>query len=349
MPHSSDRIKFWDSPRADAIGADHIEFLKILAQPTWITIKGRDSSRLRTIITLLHGNEPSGLKAMHHYLKSAATPCSNVAFFIASVDAALFPPLLSHRFLPNEKDLNRCFAPPYDDSQGRLAAKLLDLLKAEKPEAVIDIHNTSSHSEPFAVARRDCPEIRKLTSLFTDKLVIITKEMGTVLEQDLLAQPILTVEFGGIMDPKADQLAIEGLERFVSLQQLSEDPMRPLQLLPEPIRLELQEGCSISFASTASAHADVTLPNTLDQLNFARVTGHTTLGWLGNAGMSALKAEDADGTDVLSDLFIDVDGLLVTRTSMTLFMVTTDPHIAKRDCILYLIPASEPDAAAVCT
>lgn len=179
--------------------------------------------------------------------------------------------------------------------------------------------------------------------------MIITKEMGTLLERELLAKPILTVEFGGIMDPKADQLAVEGVQRFVSLPELVEDPARPIQLLPQPIRLELKEGCSISFASTASPHADVTLPTTIDQLNFAQVADHTTLGWLGDVGLGALTAEDADGTDVLTELFRNVEGLLVTRTSMTLFMVTTDPYIAKRDCILYLIPARGTNAAVACT
>jgi len=343
MPHSSDQIRFWDSPRAEEIGSDHIEFLRILAQPTWITKEGKDSSRLRAIITLLHGNEPSGLKAIHQYLKSGATPLTNVAFFIASVDAALCTPILSHRFLPDEMDLNRCFSPPYHHSQGRLAAKLLDLLRAKRPEAVIDIHNTSSHSDPFVVACQDSPAIRQLTNLFSDKLVIVTKKMGTLLEQAPLNRPILTVECGGLMDPKADQLAIEGLQRFVSLQQPAVDSTRSPQLLVQPIRLELQEGFTISYSSTASPVSDVTLPNTIDQLNFSTMDDHTILGWLGNSGMAALKAEDADGTDVLTALFTDVEGLLETRTRMTLFMITTDPYIAQRDCILYLVPDDPPE------
>ncbi|MDZ7685065.1 MAG: hypothetical protein U5O39_08755 [Gammaproteobacteria bacterium] len=47
----------------------------------------------------------------------------------------------------------------------------------------------------------------------------------------------------------------------------------------------------------------------------------------------------ADGEDLVADYFDAHDGFLVTSRPITLFMATTDPFIAKRDCLLYLTPA----------
>lgn len=105
-------------PEPHEIGSNVIEFLEILGKPTWITIKGKDPSRLRVVVTLLHGNEPSGVKAIYRWLGNPVTPATNMAFFIGYVEAALEPQLFTHRYLPGDKDLNRCFAAPSRSSSG---------------------------------------------------------------------------------------------------------------------------------------------------------------------------------------------------------------------------------------
>ena len=47
--------------------------------------------------------------------------------------------------------MNRCFSPPCITDQNRLAEAIITELDTRKPEAVVDTHNTSAHSEPFAV------------------------------------------------------------------------------------------------------------------------------------------------------------------------------------------------------
>ncbi|MBD3647895.1 MAG: hypothetical protein HUJ31_10690, partial [Pseudomonadales bacterium] len=78
--------------------------------------------------------------------------------------------------------------------------------------------------------------------------------------------------------------------------------------------------------------------NTIDQLNFSPIPAHTSLGWLGRSGISGLKVVTASGENVIGDLFAEDKGFLVTTRPMTLFMATTDPYIAQRDCLLYLTP-----------
>ena len=105
-------IQRLENPTPDQIADDVEGFLHQLAGPTLITISGEDTSRTRAISTLLHGNEPSGLRAVHAWLRSGRKPAVNIICFIASVQAALHEELFKHRSVPGQRDLNRCFGPP---------------------------------------------------------------------------------------------------------------------------------------------------------------------------------------------------------------------------------------------
>lgn len=343
MPATPPSFREWHGPGANEVGENIIEFLKILGGPTWITIDGADPDRSRAIVTLLHGNEPSGLKAVHEIICSGLTPATNLGIFVASVDAASVEPWFSHRFLPAEADFNRCFNPPYDTDQQRLARMLLDKLTSFGPEAIIDTHNTSAHSEPFAVATIDDPETIQLTQLFTRRLVVLDLTLGTLIEQQRdLKCPVVTIEFGGFMDPRADQMARETLRTFVERKRLFDEEAHSLLVLRHPHRLEVDAGVELRYSSSVQEGADLTLFNTIDQLNFSRVPKGTNLGWVGSRGLKGLRILSADGEDLLADYLAEQDDFIVTQQDITLFMATTDPFIAKKDCLLYLTPADSP-------
>ena len=96
-------------------------FLQELGGPAWIRVPGRDASRTRVVSTLLHGNEPSGVRAIHAWLRSGARPAVDTAFFVGPVEAARVPPGFAHRTRFGHRDLNRCFLPPFPGSEGELA------------------------------------------------------------------------------------------------------------------------------------------------------------------------------------------------------------------------------------
>jgi hypothetical protein len=329
----------WHAPSPDEVGEDIVTFVKQLGQPTWITIPGEDESRSRAIVTLLHGNEPSGLKAVHNILRHQVRPATNLGILIASVNAALHEPLFSHRFIPGEKDLNRCFSPPYRTDQEKLAGAILDRLAEFAPEAIIDTHNTSGHSDPFAVAAIDDAATHQLAQMFTRRLVVLDLELGTLTEQYGRVGPVVTVEFGGFMDPRADEMAIETMANFVTRHQLFDVESLPMMTLRHPHRLEIKDTAELRYSSSVEEEADLTIFNTIDQLNFSRVEKGTSLGWTGRNGLSGVTCISADGEDLLQDYFIEENGFLVTNQPITLFMATTDPYIAKKDCLLYLTPA----------
>ncbi|MFT5100668.1 MAG: hypothetical protein ACI9HY_002797 [Planctomycetaceae bacterium] len=317
------------------LGDDHIDFINQLSHPTWIQLKGRDTTRSRAIVTLLHANEPSGLKAIHQLLKDEVTPQTNLGIFIASVEAALLSPIFSHRYLPDESDLNRCFGRGGRTNQEQLADRLVEILKEFNPEAIVDTHNTSAHSDPFAVTTSLNAKTRQVAQLFTRKLVILDQSLGTLIEQSI-GCPIVTVEFGGFLDPNADDLALSSLERFIAKRQIFDIEPEPLLELQSPLRLEVQPEASLHYSSTVELASDITIYNTIDQLNFRRLKANTTIGWTNQAGLNQLVVLNSQQQNLAEQFFLEEAGFLKTRVPMMIFMATTDEHIAYNDCLMYL-------------
>ncbi len=347
MINTQPDILHLQAPDLERLGEDHVEFLSILKQPTWITIEGVDNSRSRAIVTLLHGNEPSGLKAIHQLLvndfRQGRRPATRLGILVAAVDAALAPPVLSHRYLPHEHDLNRCFSENSQVAEGqrRLTQNILQLLHEFQPEAVIDTHNTSSHSQPFCVAVQDTESIKRLASFFAPTLAILDQKLGTLMEHTRDDMLIVTVEFGSLMDPNADALAYQTLRQFVQASQLSDLAKDELHCLIHPLRLETQRQLKVAYSSSVNHAADLTMINTLDRLNFQPLEAGITLGWFKQgAEHRHLVARTASGMDRFDACFSQANGILKTRIPMTIFMATTDSTVANNDCLLYFMPAS---------
>ena len=150
-------LKIWESPKKEDIPISLKDFLKKLAVPTAIHLCGEHSSSSRVLVTLSHGNEPSGIEAVHQWLLTGTKPKVNTVIILGSIEAALAEPIFYHRQLPGKRDLNRCFSPPYRDEQGQLALSILDHVRNSHPEALVDMHNTSGTSGPFAVTYNHTP------------------------------------------------------------------------------------------------------------------------------------------------------------------------------------------------
>jgi len=343
LSKESDPIQYWEAPSAGEVGATIEEFLEQLGSPTWIYVPGRDHSRCRVITTLLHGNEPSGLHAVHAWLRSGDTPQTDLYFCIASVKAAQHPPGFHHRMLPGRRDLNRCFRPPYKDAEGVLAANMLHRLCAVRPEAVLDIHNTSGSGPSFAVVTSNDARHVALTSLFTQHLVITDLKLGAIMEFEGGDFPITTIECGGCHDPHAHQLAIDGVRRFALKKDLFDnDSMTAnLVLYKHPLRVEMIEGSEIAYADHAIDGPDLTLHSDVEHFNFGEAPAQSVLGWFGPRGISCLTARDPIGCEHIEHYFEVRDNQLLTRQPLRLFMVTKNPDIALSDCLFYLVPVNE--------
>jgi hypothetical protein len=325
-------------PDARQLGDDVGDFLRELGGPTLLRLPGRDRGRLRAVATLLHGNEPSGVVALHRWLRSAPVPAVDVWCFIGSVEAALEPPGFAHRMLPGHPDQNRCFAPPWDDSrETAIARDLLRHLDGSGCESLVDLHNNSGHSPPYGVVMENGPTQRALVALFARQCVLYDLHLGTLSEATGW-MPSVTIECGRAGDPAAVETAFAGLARYaISDELFGADGPDDMRVYHHPVQVRLRDGLHVAFADTPVPGADLTLRLDLDRHNFEQVAAGAELGWVLPDGEWPLIGRDGRDRDVSRDLFV-VDGTsLRARGPMVPIMMTTNARIAASDCLCYLV------------
>jgi len=322
---------------AEVAGDSTEHMLAQFGRPTWLTIPGEDRSRCRALVTLLHGNEPSGVRALHALLRSGLRPAVDLVCFVGAVTTALGPPPFARRSKSHLRDFNRCFTPPFEGEEGRTAQGLLQRLEAARPEALVDLHNTSGESPPYGVTIVHGPRQEGLAAQFSSHLIVTDYRLGALIEATQNAFPSVVIECGGARDPASDELALRGLRRYASAAALPERAEVSLTLLHHPVRVQLVQGASVAFADGPAPGVDVTLHPEVDRHNFGIVGSDAALGWLGPRGLDVLCARDGSGADRIHDLLADAGGELRLRRPMRPLMVTTDPAIALADCLFYIV------------
>jgi Succinylglutamate desuccinylase / Aspartoacylase family len=331
-----------------AIAGDNVEaFLRELGGPACLFLTGTDKSRTRALVTLLHGNEPSGAIALYRWLKSGQRPAVNVVCVVASVAAALEPPLFSHRMLPRARDLNRCFRPPFEDAQGELAEEILEILRLHHPEAVVDMHNTSGSGPAFGVCTHMDRQHDALVSLFTQRLIISNLGLGALMEISEDSFPTVTVEVGGRLDDEAHELAYEGLCRYFTTPTVLDQGETDwgLELLRDPIRLELNDNVTLTYADHPCPNHDITLRSDIEHHNFGAVSAETPLGWAQGPERRLFSALDAGGSCAVTRLVRIENGELYPAQPLKLFMITNNAAIAESDCLFYAV---RDDGSTIC-
>jgi len=342
LPANNSQLYYWRNPAPDDIAPTCMEFLHQLPGPTHIFIEGQEKDRCRAVVTLMHGNEPSGLHAVFGVLREAIKPLVDIHIFIPSVDAAKQAPGFIYRMLPHQKDLNRCFKEPFGDSnEDKLAEELLDNLKALNPECIIDIHNTSGSSPSFGVSTFMDDKHDALVSLFTHRMIVTDLKLGALMEISESMIPTVTIECGGIEDSESNPMALDGLIKFMTLNDvLSTKPSdMSLEFFHHPIRLELLEGSDIAYGTHSLVSDGVTLVPEIENHNFGFVDQDTLLGFVSGELKDNLTACDTKGRERITDYFRLQGDELYPAQKLKLFMVTTNPEIARKDCLFYLVLA----------
>lgn len=332
----------WINPGPEDVGNSAVEFLGLLPGPTYIHLTGSDSSRSRAAVTLMHGNEPSGLFAMFEALKRGIKPAVDMHLFILNVDAARQTPGFIYRMLPQHKDMNRCFKKPFGESEPELIAKaLLDKLEQIQPECVIDIHNTSGSSPSFGVTTFMDERHDALVSLFTHRMIVTDLQLGSLMEISETMMPTVTIECGGAQDLESNALAFEGLNRYLTLDDVlsKQHGDMSLEFFHNPMRLELLEHSDIAYGDHCLIEDGVTLLPSVENYNFGYVDTTTHLGFISGELENTLSVKDNRGQERITDYFELREGELYPHRKIKLFMVTGNPEIARKDCLLYLVEA----------
>ena len=315
---------------------DHRNFLKALKRPTMIYLPGKDESRTRVLVTLSHGNEPSGFRAVHQWLRKGRKPFVNIIIILGGVEAALTEPLFSHRYPPGKKDLNRCFYPPYDSSQGHLAQAMLNCICESHPESVVDMHNTSGFDSAYAISYGHSLEKQMLAGVFADTLIVSGLRVGSLMEQDFKC-PVITVEVGGNKDPGSFVVAMEGIEKYFLKEKLFENSGE-ISIFHNPLRLELASRIQIGHAIDGPLIGkDITIRSDIESLNSVTIGTGEPLGWLDMKKFSILCVKSPGQNQRADEYFSIKEGRLYPKRPMTLFMATKQVEIAASDCLFYFV------------
>jgi len=300
--------------------------------------RGRGRGR-RAVAGMLHGCEPSGLRAIHALLRRPEPPAVDTLFFVGAVAAARTPPRYRHRMLPGGRDLNRCFVAPFAGAEGAIAGALLDAVRAFAPDALVDLHNNSGHNPAYGVGTRLDPERLGIVSLFADRYVWSRLRLGSLMEALADDLPIVTVECGHAGDPAADEVARRGVARFLDAAVLPRLPVETggLQLLGGLIRVCLAPSLALAFDGRPHPEAHLTFDVDVDRHNFQPLAAGSAIGWVRAGAPWPLTAHDADGQEVSRDWFAVHDGALVTLRPLMPIMMTTNPRLAVEDCLFYVV------------
>ena len=266
-----DEITYLKNPDSLLLKADYIQFLMTLTGPTVIDVSGIDETRCRVFTTLLHGDEPSGLIAMHRWLTGndeLPIPNTNVRFIICSVEAANISPLFSRRYLDGGKDINRCFSDNNTGGCGFCTRALLieKAIKEVKPEILVDLHNCAGSGPAFAVAPIITPEVLSITSYFCQTIILSGLQLGSLMERKFDC-PMIAVKCGGSNDEQSHHIAYQGLKQLtLNEQSKGFDQNRAVDIIYKPLRLELKPHTSLSYGDHDEGFMGVCIKKILNNL-----------------------------------------------------------------------------------
>jgi hypothetical protein len=349
-------ISYLANPCPLTLHADYQQFLLSLTGPTVIDISGKNTKRWRVIVTLINGNEPSGLIGVHRWLTTEnqlPKPETNIRIIIASVEAATFNHLFHHSFLPNGVDLSGCFNQSMTDNPLQsLESTSVDSVSADyiaraeliehairevKPEAIINIHNTPANSPAFAASSLITPNILSLTSYFCDTIILSSIRLGALMEVKFNC-PNITIECGSAQDEQAHEVAYRGIARFS--QYLCDQTIpqeKSVQILYKPLRMILKQGRELSYNEHDEGASGLTLKHNIEQFNFGGCCEGQMLDWVDEHGLDNVELLNDQDVNVINDYFTVQENRLICRSSFKIFMATQQMDIAIRDCLFYVV------------
>jgi hypothetical protein len=346
-------INYLQDPSFHELHADYEQFLLSMSGPTVIDITGLDNTKSRVINTLLQGDEPSGLIALHRWLITrgkGVLPQTNLRFIICSVEAASKSPLFSRKFLKGNKDINRCFGQKINmhnidcialEKKYQGCCQRADLIEQAirdvNPEMVIDLHNSSSSSPTFAISSMVTTETLSLASFFCQTLILSNLHLSSLMEQDFSC-PFITIECGGSVDEQAHEVAFAGISHIASCENIGYiHQEKNVEVIYRPLRLQVRDNINLSYAEHDEGYSGVTLKSNIEYLNFGGAHQDEMIGWIDGNGIENLQLLDKNGNNLVNDYFYIRENHLACRQNLRIFKATNNAKAALNDCLFYVV------------
>ena len=319
----------WEVP-AEALAME-------LDGPTLIHIPGAKRPEL-FVSVLLHGDENSGWDGVRTLLAELGPTLPRaMTLLIGNVTAAA----RGVRHLPNEMDYNRIWKPGPSAEQ-QLAQQILSRVRERGCFACIDIHNNSGRNPHYCVLTDDAPTTLGLARLFSPRAVF-SRAPDTVSTLALSAiAPALTLECGQASDPFSAARARDYLEVLLALDALPVAHAGELELYRSDVRVLIDERADFGFDDSVALQ----LRPELEAQNFCLLPAGTLMATLHGEPAhhlhQPLRAINGATHDLTPRYFVAQGLEIRLREAVVPAMYTTNPDIARQDCLCYFMERLPP-------
>ena len=332
-------ITTMQDPCFNVLKGDPYQFLLSLTGPTIIDVCGRNTEQTHVIITLINGDEPTGLLAIHRWLTErdlTEKPATNIRIIICSVEAALCSPMLRMAHVYDAIPLTQCFGVEFNHGFFKRAKTIEHAIRSVNPCSVTSLHNTQGFSPAFACA----------SSLNNQAVSIAQSFVETIILSDQMPDRLLTLSFdcpnvaiylGCSEDPQSSEVAYNGIINLVN-SEIVYAANSSANVLLYPKKLVLAPGSHLSFNDTDMGNEGLTLREDIEQFNFRIVKAGQHLGWLDENGLSNITLIDHLNNVCTEQYFSTRFNQFITATNLIIFMASSSKQTSlSQDFLFYVI------------
>ena len=308
------------------------ELAECLGGPTLLHLPGERPEPL-FLSVLLHGNETTGWEALRGILADfadARLPRA-LSVLIGNVTAASY----GMRRLDDQPDYNRIWNGG-EAPENRMAQQVITEMRARKPVAGIDVHNTTGPNPHYACVNHLEPRSLYLAQRFSRTVVYFRAPLGMQSMAFSALCPAVTIECGLPESPEGAVRARAYIEqRLFEEFPLADEPLASdFDLFHTQARVRIPDGMSFSFQQRDT---DFSMSMELVERNFRELPVGTVFGEWGEATTRRLCVQNEAGQDVFDEYFATQGQQLVVRRAFFLSMLTMREKIVEQDCLCYLM------------
>ena len=337
------RFDGYEELKALLEGSDEDVLVSLAGKPALIRIPAAGTNpTARLIACLMHGNEPSGYRAVLEVLRQGERFPFDLWVLIGNVRAATQDGWYAHRYLDDQEDFNRVWdVGPTTTRMRRCAAEILAELRVAGLEAAIDMHNNSGQNPYYAILPTPSQAGLRLAALCADTMLQWRLRAYTLMEALSDVCPTVAVECGLPHLPEGTAFASGVIHRFLAAAGFAAadagGSLRPSRIVEMLHRVKVRPEVTFAFGGVIDEETDLVIVPGLDGYNFEVLPAGHTIGHIDVGAAMPLLATDMSGVDVTDQFFRTTpDGRVITTEDVTPVMMTTTVVQTTRDCLFYI-------------
>ncbi|MBD0293218.1 MAG: succinylglutamate desuccinylase/aspartoacylase family protein, partial [Jiangellaceae bacterium] len=249
------RFDDYDDVKALLDGSDEDVLVALAGKPALIRIPAATTGvapPARLVSCLMHGNEPSGYRAVVEVLRRGERFPFDLWVLIGNVRAATHDGWYAHRYLDDQEDFNRVWdVGPATTRMRRCAAAILDELRTAHLEAAVDLHNNSGQNPYFAIVTNVEPQHVALAALCADTVLHWRLRAFTLMEALAPTCPTVAVECGLPHLPEGTAFASDVIRRFLTAPGFDGVPgpatQQPRRIVQTELRVSVRPEVMFTF------------------------------------------------------------------------------------------------------